>query len=64
MTSGDMIYVPSFTEISSDVQKLLEGDAHAATATDTHTQQGDLFSLLLFSQNKESRLKYFLIKYF
>jgi hypothetical protein len=41
-----MIYVPNFTEIGSDIQKLLEGDGHTDTDTDTdthtHTQQGDL----------------------
>jgi hypothetical protein len=49
-TSGGMMYLPSFINISSDVQKLLGG---------IHTQrkQGDFINLLLFLQNKESRQK-------
>jgi hypothetical protein len=48
MDSGAVSYVPSFIKIDSDIQKLIGG---------IHRQQGDLISLLLFFQNKESRLK-------
>jgi hypothetical protein len=51
MGSGAMIYIPSFLEIGSGIQKWIEG------VTQTHRQQGDLISLLLFFQNKESKLK-------
>jgi hypothetical protein len=47
-----MIYIPSFIKIGSAVQKLM-GRIHKQT----HRQEGDLISLLLFFQNKESRLK-------
>lgn len=50
MGSGVMIYVPSLIKIGSSNQQLIEGD------TQTHCQQGDLISLLLFFQNRESRL--------
>jgi hypothetical protein len=50
MGSGAMIYVPSFIKIGSGIPKLI-GD------TQTHRQQGDLIRVLLFFQNKESRLK-------
>jgi hypothetical protein len=47
-----MIYMPSFIQIfSAGVQKLIGAD------TQTHKQHGDLVSLLLYFQNKESRLK-------
>jgi hypothetical protein len=49
MGSGTIIYIPSFINIDSGIQKLI--------GRDTHRQQGDLISLLLFFQNKESRLK-------
>jgi hypothetical protein len=52
MGSGAVIYVPSFIKIGSGIQKLI-GGIHRHT----HRQQGDLISLLLFFQNKESRLK-------
>jgi hypothetical protein len=45
-----MIYIPSFIKISSGIQEL-----KARGYTDT--QHGDFISLLLYSQNKESRLK-------
>jgi hypothetical protein len=44
MGSGSMIYVPSFIEIGSVIQKLIEGD----TQTHTHRQQRVLISLLYF----------------
>jgi hypothetical protein len=50
MGSSDMIYIPNFINIGSGIQKLIEGDAQ------THRQHGDLISLLLLFQNKESRL--------
>jgi hypothetical protein len=46
---GAMIYIPNFIEIGSGIGKILRGC--------THRQHGDLLSLLLFSQNKESRVK-------
>jgi hypothetical protein len=48
MASGGMTYIPSFINTGSGIQKLLGGGG---------TQQGDLISLHLFFQNKESRLK-------
>jgi hypothetical protein len=50
--SGAMIFIPSFIKIGSRVQKLL-----GRIPIQTHRQQGDLKSLTLFFQNKESRLK-------
>jgi hypothetical protein len=50
MGSGAMICIPSLIKIGSDIQKLI-GGIHR------HRQHGDLISLLLFFQNKESRLK-------
>jgi hypothetical protein len=44
------IYIPSFLKIGSAIQKLMGGDSQS------HRQQGDLISLLLFFQNNESRL--------
>jgi hypothetical protein len=46
-----VIYVPNCIKIGSGIQKLIGGD----TQTHTHKQQGDLISLFLFFQNKESR---------
>jgi hypothetical protein len=51
MGSGAMIYVPSFIETCSDIQKLMGED------TQTHRQDGDCISLLLFFQNKEGKAK-------
>jgi hypothetical protein len=48
MVTGGMTYIPSFIKIISSFQKLLEGDSH--------TQKGDLTSILLFFQNKERKL--------
>jgi hypothetical protein len=50
MGLGAMIYIPSFIKSGSGIQKLI-GGMHIKT------QQGDPTSLLLFLQNKESRLK-------
>jgi hypothetical protein len=44
MGSGAMIYVPSFIEIGSGVQKLIRGD----TQTHAHGQQRDVISLLYY----------------
>jgi hypothetical protein len=44
MGSGAMIHTPGFIKIGSGIQK-------------RHRQHGDLISLYLFFQNKESRLK-------
>jgi hypothetical protein len=41
-----MIYTPSSMKIGSGVETLLGGDTHADT--DTHRQQGDIISILLF----------------
>jgi hypothetical protein len=49
MGSGAVIYVPSFIQIGSGVQKLIRGD----TRTHTHGQQLDLISLLYFFQNRK-----------
>jgi hypothetical protein len=51
MGSGAVIYIPSFIKISSGIQKLIRGDTQA------HRQHDDSISLLLFFQNKGSRLK-------
>jgi hypothetical protein len=47
MGSGTVIYVPGFIKIDSGIQKLIEINTH----------QGDLISIGLFLQNKESRLR-------
>jgi hypothetical protein len=49
MGSGAMIYIPSFIKTGSGIQKLIRGWGGA--------QDGDRISLLLFCQNKESRLR-------
>jgi hypothetical protein len=49
MGSGAMIYIPSFINIGSGIQKLMEGGIHR--------QHGDLISLHLFFKSKESSLK-------
>jgi hypothetical protein len=52
MSSGATLYIPSFSKIVSGIQKLMdEGD------TQTHREHGDCISLLLFFNNKETRLK-------
>jgi hypothetical protein len=56
-SSGGMVYIPIFIQISSGVQKLLGGDTHTDTQKYAHRQQSDLLSLPLCFQNKESRLK-------
>jgi hypothetical protein len=50
MGSYAMIYIPSFIKINSGIQQLIGGDLQ------THRQHGDSMSILLFLQNKESRL--------
>jgi hypothetical protein len=52
VVSGAMIYIPSFIKTGSGIQKLL-------WAGYIHRQQSEFISLLLFFNNKESRLKYF-----
>jgi hypothetical protein len=47
MGSGSMMNIPDLITVGSGLQKLMERD----------TQTGDLISILLFFQNKESRLK-------
>jgi hypothetical protein len=51
LSSGAVIYIPSFIKIGSGIQKLIVG-GH----TDTHKQHGGRVSLLLFFQNKENTL--------
>jgi hypothetical protein len=51
MSSSAMIYIPNFIKIGSSIRKLRVGD------TQMHWHHGDLISLLLFSQNKESKPK-------
>jgi hypothetical protein len=48
MGSGAMIYIPSFINIGSGIQKSMGG---------IHRQHGDRISLLLFFLNKEIGLK-------
>jgi hypothetical protein len=50
MDSGAMLYMPSFVNTGSGIEKLV-GVGY------TDTQNGQLISLVLFFQNKESRLK-------
>jgi hypothetical protein len=50
MGSGDMMYMPSFRKIGSAIRKLIGRDS------ETHRQHGDIISLHLFLQNKESIL--------
>jgi hypothetical protein len=52
--SGNLIYIPSFTKICLEIQKLL-GGIHIHTSR--HRRQGDIISLILFLQIKVSRLK-------
>jgi hypothetical protein len=58
MGPGAMIHIPSFIKIGSGIQKLKWG-IHIQTHTHTLRQQGDIISIFLFFQNKEStgRLK-------
>jgi hypothetical protein len=51
MGSGAMIYIPSFIKISLGIQTFRRGDSQ------THRQHGNLISLVLGFQNKESRLE-------
>jgi hypothetical protein len=52
MGSGVMIYIPSFIQIGSGIHKFVKG------YTQTHRQNSDLVSLLLFFfRNKESMPK-------
>jgi hypothetical protein len=52
MDSGATIHKPIFINIGSDFQKLMGGGRGL-----TGTQQGVRISLILFFQQKESRLK-------
>jgi hypothetical protein len=52
MASGAMMYIPSFVKIGSGIQRLIGGGD-----SQTHRQHGDLISLILCFQNKESMLK-------
>jgi hypothetical protein len=55
MALDSMKFLPTFMKLITGIQSLFGG----VWVTDTHTQQGDLISLLLFFQNKKSRLKIF-----
>jgi hypothetical protein len=59
MSSDAVMYIPRFIKIWSGIQKLIGGytDTQTHRRTDTRRQHGDLLSLHLFFQNKESRLK-------
>jgi hypothetical protein len=46
MGSGAMIYIPSFKNIGSGIQKLIMG-GYTCRHTDPHRQHGELLSLLL-----------------
>jgi hypothetical protein len=48
--SGALTCMPNFTQIGSDIQKLIWSD------TQTHSEHCDRISLLLHFQNYESRL--------
>jgi hypothetical protein len=54
MSLGALIYVPNSVKIDSAIQKLIGG---GGIHVQTDTQQRDLISLILFYQNKESRIK-------
>jgi hypothetical protein len=57
MVLGFMIYISSFIQIGSAIQKLMWG-----IHVQKHRQQSDLISLLYFSfQNKESRLNMYIL---
>jgi hypothetical protein len=53
MGSGVMINIPGFIKIGSAIQKLIGRDIKS------QRRHGDRISLLLFFQNKQSRLKIF-----
>jgi hypothetical protein len=55
MGSGAVIYKSNFTKISLGIQKLMEWGRF--THIQTQRQHGDLISLHLFFQNKESGFK-------
>jgi hypothetical protein len=50
--SGAMMYIPSFLNIGSGIQELLGRIYYRHADTQTHRQQGDLISTILFFQNK------------
>jgi hypothetical protein len=54
MGSGGMMYMPCFIKFGSGIQKLLEGDAHA----DTETESKVISYTYIYFLNKESRLNY------
>jgi hypothetical protein len=53
MDSSSMIYIPSLIKTGTVIWKLIGGGRQ------THRQYGDLIGLLLFFENKESRLRRF-----
>jgi hypothetical protein len=52
MSSGAMIYIPSFIKIDSSIQKLMGWDLQ------TRRQHDDLIGIFLFFKNKKNRLNY------
>jgi hypothetical protein len=52
--SGAITYTQSFIKTGSAIEKLMGGGGEDSQ---THRQNGDRTSLILFFQNKESRLK-------
>jgi hypothetical protein len=54
MGSGALIYIPSFIEAGSGIQKLIGTELQTHRQTDR--QHCDLVSVRLFTQNKDSRL--------
>jgi hypothetical protein len=59
MGSDSMICIRSFIKIGSGIQKLIGAytDTERYKHKDTRREQCDFISLLLFFQNKKSRLK-------
>jgi hypothetical protein len=60
MGSRAMIYIPSLIKIGSGVQILFGGThaAHTHTDTQTHTEQGNLLSLLSYLKIRKPGQKY------
>jgi hypothetical protein len=61
MASGDMTYITKFHKVrfrrpNVDMEAACT-ELRAQAHTHTHTQQGDIISLLVFFQNKYSELK-------
>jgi hypothetical protein len=52
MSSGAMIYIPSFIKIGSGIKKLI-GGIHRHPSTKAQRQHGDRINLLISFENKE-----------